>query len=56
MRKLFKDLQFNGRKTVLASVTALAFALSAGQGVAQERVGDFALLYDCVVHQPSSST
>jgi mono/diheme cytochrome c family protein len=45
MYQLLKGLRFNGRKAVLASVTALAFTLSATQGVvAQERVGDFALL------------
>lgn len=44
MHKLLGSLQSKGKHSVMAGMTALAFAVGTGQGFAAERVGDFSLL------------
>jgi len=44
MNSLFQCLQFKGRKTILAGMTAAALTLGSATSFAAERVGDFALL------------
>ncbi|MBJ54500.1 MAG: hypothetical protein CMQ46_04460 [Gammaproteobacteria bacterium] len=44
MNNLLKGMISGGRKAVFVGAAALAFSLSAGSAMAQDRVGDFALL------------